>query len=114
MLHINANYWGENFFFSDIFPEKKKPNLIIGARLPHHMSRTMRKFGLKPGVPTKWKGISNLSAAEKTAEPRDKDCELYVDPTLPKPKENTVLKNIDDESIKVIRRNCIKVKYKPD
>jgi len=85
---------------------------MIGAKLPFHMSNTMRKFGLKPGIPTKWKGIRNLSALEKTADPRDKDNDLYVDPTTPKLKEDSLTHNIEENSFKVYRGNCVRVKYK--
>ena len=68
------------------------------------MKKTMKKFGLKPGIPTKWKGVGNFSAPKKTAEPRDPDNDLYRDPTEEKQKEDTSTSQTDD-----FDKSCFKV-----
>ena len=100
-------------FVLDIFAGRKKPHLIVGAKLPFHMKRTMHKFNLKPGISSKWTGVNNITASPSaTAPPRDKTSKLYVDPTETKAAETLTHTNIEEQSVKVFRDHDIRVKYK--
>lgn len=58
--------------------DKSKPNLLVSAKLPEHMYKTMKMFGLKPGPETDFKYPGKPSGASQRNISNME--ELYQDP----------------------------------
>jgi len=98
-------------FYSDVFPEKRKPHLIVGAPIPRHMYRAMKMFGVRPGKPSEWK-IKNTVPSDVEAKPRDPSNPLYVDVTRLDQSEPQKVSPADEKQCIKVFRPRIAVKYK--
>uniref|UniRef100_H2Y874 Pseudouridylate synthase RPUSD4, mitochondrial n=1 Tax=Ciona savignyi TaxID=51511 RepID=H2Y874_CIOSA len=103
-LHLHL----QQVLIPDVLSDSPRPNMVVGARLPFHFSRTLRILKMKPGVHEGWKG-DHRPVKKTTAEPLRKDDVLYTDPTLSVPTE-TPRSHSSDDCEKVFRTR-IKVKY---